>query len=215
MKKEILVSVLICFFVFPSSIKAKNNVVEQIYFFQNSFSNPYQYLWVVENPGEKTYFKKGTFLSVNIPPSKKYETLFFHFWLNARLNEDSAINHLIAEITIWGKAVSDSIPEGIEVLLGIGNCGIDTPKQGLHPRLYQIPQKRNIKTRLQRDDVGFWWVIDSASGKRIPDDEAITVLNALLANGFDIEFYFDGYIQGINKIRLGPTTIEITRVSNK
>jgi len=70
-----------------------------------------------------------------------------------------------------------------------------------------------MKIPLRRDNEDYWIVKDKVSGEQLPGDEAIFILNSLIDNGFKVEFYYKGKIQGIETIRLGPFIIEITRIT--
>ncbi len=50
------------------------------------------------------------------------------------------------------------------------------------------------------------------NGDSLPEDEAISIIDSLIGNGFDIQFSYYGWIQGVEKIKLGPFDFEATRI---
>ncbi|MFX0203158.1 MAG: hypothetical protein ACFFCW_44200, partial [Candidatus Hodarchaeota archaeon] len=164
-----------------------------------------------EKLNEKTPITTEPFMVISVPPSPKGDALFFRpqlvgYFKKAISEYRQASCHLDMNI------VSDLIPSNIEVLILIGLYQLNEHNLGGSYDLSRIPVHREPKVMLKRNKVG-WWNVVYKTGGRVPEQEAIPIINDLIENGFEVEIYYDGYIQGIEQVVLGPFWIEVTRVS--
>ncbi len=199
MNKKLLISVLLFFFVFTLGALAneKAKTIEFLVWKELDFSN-----WIIfelnvapENFDEKTYITTDPFMIVHIPPSPDSETLFFRLQYQGYFKKTYSVERG-ASVMLYGKVISDVIPPSIEVLIPSGLYYFEEQNVGGNYDSGPSQIRREPKLILTRDSASWWKVVDE-SGGWVPDEEAIPILNSLIDSGFDIEFYYSGWIKRI------------------
>lgn len=212
MTKKLFISLFLFLFVFSLGIiateKDKANTIELLVWEEMGRDQPWILLWYPEEPYNLTDFDTGPFMVKHVPPSPKGEMLFFAVQLIGHFSKLSAATEFrYACFNRW-YIYSDVIPSNVEVFLYVTLC-------------YCIPENQTVvggrqlryaKVSMRRNSVDWWEVRYKDTNEMLPKEESISILNNLIDNGFDVEFSCEGWVQGVERVRIAPFWIEITRV---
>jgi len=215
MKKSPFFVSLFLIFIFVSVLVAEEKApnIELVLWEELDMSN-----WIILNlkvPAEKLNeeisITTEPFMMISVPPSPKSDALFFRPQLKGSFKKAFS-EYRKASCYLNMIFISDLIPSNIEVFMWIDLYKLDEHNLGGSYDLSRISVHREPKVMLKRNKVG-WWNVVYKTGGRVPEQEAIPIINNLIENGFEVEINYDGFIQGIEQVLLGPFWIEVTRVS--
>ena len=164
-----------------------------------------------EKLNEETSTKTEPFMVITIPPSPKSDALFFKPQQKGSFKKAFS-EYRKASCYLDMTIISDFIPPNVEFFVWIGLFKLDEHNLGGSYDLSKRPVYRELELMLKRDKIG-WWNIVYKTGGRVPEEEAFPIIDKLIDNGFEVEISYDGYVQGIKEVLLGPFLIEVTRVS--
>ncbi len=213
MNKKLLVSVFLCFFILTLGMFAqkKEEGVKTYEFLLRA--DVWGGLWELEptdlvNPTE---VYSETYHLGHVPPSPKTEAIFFdyvsmfHFsWTNLELRRVGLGADIVCS--------SDNIPAyeirsgAWYIVKGETNCSpygpTGTDRQGFSDRY-----------PMWRDRHDWWVVVYKGTGVRVPEEEAIPIINKFMDNGFDIGYRVRAYFHGVSWVSLQFFGLEVTRLS--
>ncbi len=215
MNKKLLISVLLCFFIFSmGSLAKEEGKAKTIEFLAR------EDLWSLDgllyfepsNIGERQGFNK-VLLELQVPPSPKCDALFIFL--------DTKYGYAWGPVQSWNalggiriSLTSPSVPEGILVRTWIAIVGKSETNNTYDTGNDMSP--RNFRFMLKRDcisDALGWLVYYEETGEPVPENEAIHIINDLIDNGFNAEFLGYVWVQGMEWIKLDYITVEVTRLS--
>lgn len=218
MNKKLLVSVLLFCFVFSSIMLAQKGEAKSIehllwilggrsgigyYFYPNDFTS-------------RENFESDPLMTFHVPASKNYDALFFQTWATAQVvwEKDSPVYERAVRAFFYLRIISPLIPNNIDIF---GGGSVIATAESKADGIYEKKGLRDTRYRkfiLTRDNVDYWYVMDTVSGEYINDDGLIfPILNNLIDNGFDVEVFTEGFIQGARYFTLFPFfSIEVTRL---
>jgi len=218
MNKKLLVSLLLCFFVFSSGLFAEKKEEEaktvQFLLRKDLVGDPY--IFELNDSSEwcsLNSFKSDLIPLGHVPASPKAEAIFFELWLQYWYDFYYWCTNKRTRGGLSLEIINpDVIPAGVRV-----SC----------PTTYFIltdifPEEKDEygedrmtfsdKFCLFRDDVWFWYVTYTSTGEPVPNEEAISIINELIRTGFDIQFQVYGEIQGACNMYLHWICMEVTRI---
>ncbi len=222
MNKKLLVSVLLCFFVFSSGMLAKEKAKAPTIEFLDRIAvyNPDPALWKLDIPDDLfaiTEFISDTVISLHVPASPGSDALFFELSAQFWYGWDT---HLWRQAygSIYQEIKSNIIPPGIDVYAATNVIDIGETNYAENETKVRERGRQSSKYMMKRDSNGDWFagqfrVFDTESEEIVDDEIAIPIINSLIDNGFDIEIYTKGYVWGIDWIKLVFISIEVTRLS--
>jgi len=170
------------------------------------------YVVTISDPNLRTDFVSPTLISFSVPKSKGSPALFFeiyaHFW------------YRLAKTSTWdGRGgiflgiLSNDIPADIEVTNAIGVLELHMTNNSLDEGFERSRAPRTCKMILRRDSLDFWMIKYKGTDTDVPQDDALAIINKLIDNGFDVQVWTEGYVQGFRSVMLNPLNIEVTRLS--
>jgi len=214
MNKKLLISVFLCLFFFTFLKATAQQNVELVAYFENGRS---EWPWWEQSfdPYVWTPFDTGPLLIIHVPPSKKSEALVFESYMQGQFTEIANSNETFFNCNFEYNIISDEIPDHIEVLIRIGLGFHKSPVEGTRNILDDGRKRRACKVLMEHDKTGWWEVRDKNTNQRLPDDQAIPIINDLIDNGFEVEVSFIsiGEIKGITYIWFGASSIFISRIN--
>lgn len=216
MNKKLVVSVLLCLFVFSlgalAEEKAKASIIEHLVWADTG--NVFITVEIEDYTIRKS-FETEPFLRFHVPASPKSEALFFDVftqilfrWSDFEERRLTAVNRL--------RIISDAIPENITVFTG--KVIYETSETNFTHNFSRHKERAmaRCKFNMRRNAVDWWWVENLETGERVPDSEALLFWEKLIDNGFDVEVFAWGTTLGVKEyICFIPVTIEVTRLSKK
>jgi len=165
------------------------------------------------DPTQLEKFNIEPFLTFQVPASPKSEVLFIEFWAQV-LYKWSDFETRRATLSCYLRIISDVIPNNIEVLVPKSVIDVGEKNFAGNYDLQYRRSRRNAKHRISRNgDIWGSWVLYKDSGEHVPTEIAQDIFNRLIDNGFNVEVYSDGRIQGCSVIWLIGVLIEVTRLS--
>ncbi len=218
MNKKLLVSVLFFLFIFSSVtlVKGAQKIEHLVWAWGGRSGCAYEFY--PNDYTEEEDFKSDPFMTFHVPASKNYYALFFQTWATAQVswkqNSPGPVQDRKVRAFVYLRIISPLISNDIEVL---GGGSVIATAEARADGIYDSKGLRETCYRkfiLRRDNVDFWYVWDTVSEQYIYDDGIIIpILNSLIDNGFDVEVYTEGSIQGASRFVLFPwVTIEVTRL---
>jgi len=163
------------------------------------------------NPGIRTDFQSPTFMTLTFPPSPKNSAAFFDLRAAASYSWSNLLTRN-AKCTLGFRVISDVIPSNFDVLNGMTLFLMRENNVGGNYDLGDRRENRAELLSLRRDSVDWWTVQDKTTLERMPEQDAIALLNRLLDVGFTVEFYAEGHIQGATSFQVRTVTVQVTRV---
>jgi len=206
----------LCIFFLISSLAIAQYKVELLtYYEQSRVGFPFFQLYPAD-PSVESEFNTGTFLTLHVPECKKCDAIVFDASAQGNFTESKITSRLdISCINGW-RIISDVIPPNIQVFSGMGLGYVNGVQGGIQPLLPNARLLREAKILLERGRVGNWWHFTyKDTNDYIPDAEAIPILNKLLDNGFDVEFYFYGTVRGISWVWIHCFNVYISSIEKK
>jgi hypothetical protein len=215
MKKRLLVSVFLSFFVCSSLMLAqgkKAKELEHLAWIESSRGEPVLDL----SPSDDTkmqLFESDVFFNFHVIASPKSNAIFFEFWVPSMVQWTNYIKRVALAYIDFRIINPDVIPEGIEVL------GVKAIVQEGESNPYGVygtdSARSNIgwKLAMLRDNRIDWSITNKMTKEEVTDDEAQNILNSLIDNGFDVEVYTHGKLQGVKNLYILGASIHVTRIS--
>jgi len=156
-------------------------------------------------------FKSLPFLTFNVPASPKSTAIFFETRGHALVEWS---NYLIdtTEAVCWInlRIISNLIPENIEV-----GTGAMVVRQVEKNSLLFEDTIRSWDSRkyILRKGYTDWWVVRNIiTGEVLPDRDAKAILKKLIDNGFTVEVWANGMVQGVKSVWI-MANVHVTRIS--
>jgi hypothetical protein len=168
------------------------------------------------DPTVQRTFESPILLSFDVPPSPKSPAVFLEVWAQFMINWTSNPVRICNPVINW-RLISPAIPN-IEFTQGYGVASIhETNYAGDHsyPTDNIHRYKGSTKMPLRRDVLEWWNIWDKSKGQWVPYDVALTYVSTLIDNGFRVEVWASGTIQGLSYIAPFAFQVEVTRLSNK
>jgi hypothetical protein len=169
------------------------------------------------DPSVRTSFVSPVLLSFNVPPSPKSPAVFLEIWGQYIFNWSPGSIRICRPVINF-KITSPAIPN-IEFTQGYGVPPVydETNYAGDHAYLTDFGDRHKgyIKMPLIRGSLVWWWVLDKNTGKRPPDNEILAYIDQIIDNGFTVELWASGSVQGMNRIQAFAFQAEVTRLSKK
>lgn len=215
MNKKLLVSLFLCFFVFFSVVLAEEEKIKTIEFLVRDTVFPHVFEYIPNDVTAIESFNSGTLLELQVPPSPKSDAIFFYFNAQYYYEKSSHLNRMASSI-IWYNIISDIIPDEYEVKQGMSLLSFsETNNSG---DVSSGRSWRNHRYALKRNSAcaqycGELMVVYKGTMELIPEDIAIPIINALIDNGFSVEIFIEGKIQGLEYLNLLEAHMEISRLS--
>jgi hypothetical protein len=170
------------------------------------------YVVAISDPNLRTDFVSPVLISFSVPKSKGSPALFFeiyaHFWY--RLAGTSTWD---GQGGIFWEFLSNDIPADIEVTNALGVLELHLTNNSLDEAFERSRVSRTWKMILRRDSLDFSRIRYKGTNTDVPQDEALAIINKLIDNGFDVQVWTEGYVQGFRSVMLNPLNIEVTRLS--
>lgn len=215
MNKKILVSVLLCFFIFSLGLLAKEKatILENLVWVETPRD---QYI-LLSSPVDDTVlqqFKSDTFLAFDVPASPQSDAIFFEFFVQPIVWWTNYIKRFALSYINFRIINPNIIPDYVEVL-GIKSVGIG--RESNPNGIYETTSTRENtawKLAMRRNSYGAcWYIRNKITKEEVPDNIAQNILNSLIDSGFNVEVYSDGSVQGVSDFILYPVCIQVTRLS--
>lgn len=208
-----LFSVGIFVLLLSSSLALAQHKVDLLTYYQMGWwEPPYTTPWSIENPYVKTNLDSGTQLTLAVPPCPKGNAIAIDLQLAAHFPESMSTSQLSVNYYCHMRIKSDVIPENIIVTQSAGICSFSSLQDGIHPTLPPLPIRRTLRHLMERNKQNWWGVVYKTGGS-VPVDEATKIINKLITRGFDIEFSFEGSVQGIESVRVTNFSVYISSIS--
>lgn len=214
MNKKLLISVFLCFFILTLGIfaKKKGEKVKTYEFLLRA--DVWGGVWELEpidlvNPTE-VYTE--TYHLGHVPPSPKTEVMFYDYvgsfrfkWTNLKLRR--------VKLGVEIRFSSDNIPD-YEVMGGAMYIQKGETNYSLNEPIGIERHDFSDRYPMWRDrlDPG-WWVVYKGTYNRVPEEEAIPIINKFMDNGFDIGYRIWVYVQGVRWVCFQYFGLEVTRLS--
>jgi hypothetical protein len=167
-------------------------------------------LTIAEYPN-KAEFESLPFLTFNVPESPKSTAIFFETrghalveWSNLLIDTTEAVCWINLRI------ISNLIPENIEV--GTGAMVVRQVEKNSLPFEDTIRSWDSRRYVLRKGDVDLWVVRNIASGEVLPEIDAKAILKKLIENGFKVEVWANGTVQGVKSVWI-MANVHVTRIS--
>jgi len=208
--KELSFLVLICSFVFFMGQKASEEKGKAIAIADTGFRNIYDV--EIKDVTLETSFASDPILKFHVPPSPKSFTILFKCW-NTLVYAWSDYERRHIEYKICLRTISDVIPYSMDV------------RTAVHiPSEYVMENFSNSKTKSKRlehfteifmkRDGSTSWSVNYKSGERVQDWKAVRIFTELIDQGFDVEVWVEGMIQGMEVASCRNVVIEVSRLSH-
>jgi hypothetical protein len=218
MNKKLLISVLLCFFVFSlGAIAEEKKATEaptiELLFWYSMGRGEYPTI-LFDSPIIQRY-ESDSISTFHVPASPKSEAIFFEFGCQAIVYWWDGYIRQQFWSSPYMRMLSEVIPDDISVQYG---TGLLKNHDLTHDYSSHRTDKHSYKIILRRDGMlrEFPELVDVryvSTGERVPDEIANSILNDLMDNGFDIEVFMKGEVEGVTKIWLIMFYIEVTRLS--
>ena len=163
------------------------------------------------DPAIKTDFQSPGFMGFAVPPSPKYSALFFDLRASADFNW-SNLPTRDGLCTVFFKILSDVIPPNIEVSTGMT---LFLWRENNIGGSYDWGSRRENRAEIismRRESLDFMIVMDKTTNKRLPEQEAILLINRILDAGFSVEFFAEGHIQGATRFQVRTVSVHVTAI---
>jgi hypothetical protein len=213
-KKFSLLGLCILGLLLPTWSQQGPAVIEYLAFASTGLSIP----WALRpDPTIQRNFESPILLSFDVPPSRKSPAVFLEISGQYQLSWTSNPIRIFMS-AVYYKITSPSVPNiEISQAFTIPPTVSETNYAGDHsyPPNAVIRHKGYYKMRLTRDSLDMWWILDKNTGQRPPDDVALSYINSIIDNGFRVEVWAGGTIQGLSYIAPFAFQVEVTRLSNK
>ena len=172
--------------------------------------------YTAANPNNKEEFDSGVFATLHVPPCPKCEAVVFEIYAQVvQMAEYPNSTYLDYNCDTVFKIISDVIPPNIEVSSGL-NIFEARGVQGQVQAVLNSPRANRVrKMQLTRNYLKWWNVFNTVTGQYLPAAEAIPILNKLINRGFDVEFSYHGYTQGIVSFWAGTFSVYISSIERK
>ncbi len=212
MNKKLLISVLLFFFVCSLVMLAdeKAQTIEHLVWADTLWEQCFYK--EPSNHEELESFVSDPFLTFHVPASPKSDALFFEFWAQA-LYKWSGFETRRAKLELNFRIISGDIPDNIEVKIGSTVINVGETNVCGNYDIQGRRSRRYTKLPMRRNSVDWWIVYYKNSGVYVPENITHEILNNLMDNGFDVEVYTVGEIQGVSRINLIPVEFHVTRLS--
>lgn len=211
MNKKLLAPILLSFFVLWMSVagreEAKIKTTEPLVCADTGFG----YIYDVEiiDVTSETSFVSDSLLRFHVPGSPKNDALFFEWWTTfVYAWSDYETRRVACKICL--KIVSDVIPDNIDVGFAFTVYREYRTDDFLNSNIIRKRIERMVEIFMWRDSVEKWYVTDK-SGGQVPDEEVIPIFNKLIDNGFNVEVWAEGKVQGMKVASYRNVTIEVSR----
>ena len=167
------------------------------------------------DPTLRSNFISPTLLTVEVPPSRESPAIYLEIWGQYLLSWTSHHLHFFNGL-VGFKIVSPALPH-IEFSQGYGVPPVvqETNFSGN----YTIPSphgfiryKGSFKIQFRRGNLQWWWIVDKNTGKRPSDDEALDYINKIIDNGFTVELWAWGTVEGLSYVAPFALQVEVTRI---
>jgi len=215
MNKKLLVSVLLCFFVFSLMIASEKKalIVEHLFWFD--IGRDYSFKVTPEDYTAETFFKLDPFFIFHVPASPKCKAIFFELWAQVGIKW-SNFSTRFAHPTVYLRCISDVIPDNIDVAWGYSVVGLsDTNNANNYTIKWSCRYERNLKFTMRKDGnymVG-WLITYKDTGRLVEKDVYVPIVKELMNNGFDVEVWGQGWLHGAESMLYIPVIMEVTRLS--
>lgn len=219
MNKKLLVSMLLCFFVFSSMVYAKEKASVIEFLVREGGFDPNLFEYIPDDFTQHEGFNSGILLTLHVPPSLDSERIFFfldaQFWYKW-----TSFHQRRANAIVYFVLKSDIIPEDINVWNGMTLIDISETNNAGEYSFGRERSWRNTRSTMTRNStevnrLGEMRVTYKGGGGNVPDEIAIPLLNSLIDNGFDVEIDISGGIKGVKWIRCVGILMEVTRLSKE
>ncbi len=166
------------------------------------------------DPSARTTFESPVLLSFNVPSSPKSPAVFLEIW-GQYIFFWTPNSIRICRPVVNFRITSPAIPN-IEFSQGYGIPPVydETNYSGNHTYLTDFGDRHKgyVKMPLIRGSLEWWWVLDKNTGKRPPDNQILAYINQIIDNGFTVELWAGGSVQGANRIHAVAFQAEVTRL---
>ena len=221
MNKKLLVSVFFCFFTFSlgtvaTEEKGKGKIIEHLVWAETQ-RDTYIFYKTIPDPQDDLIFEiqSDPFMTFHVPPSPKSEGLLIGCFAHAMVKKSDS-DRRNTDIGVFYRCISDVIPEDIEVLGVNINVHFRETNFSLDYDIAPVRYIRIQKLYMRRNSMDWWYVgYKGRRWQRVPDDIALIILNNLIDNGFDVEAWIEGTIQGLRYIRYGIVRFDVSRIMKK
>jgi len=220
MNKKLLVSVLLCFFVFSLGMiadeKPKAKTIEHLVWAHTGAGNFFHY--TIFDNCDLAHFETSPFLTFHVPLSPKAEALLFEFQGMSMILWWTGCTPQNYGTVLKTRLFSEVIPDDIQVHIQF-TFDPSSPSNFTGDNWQRMP-KRYVKVILRRDGLlgefpDYWEVRYVNSGDFVSPDKAQGILNDLMDNGFYAEVWASGHTAGIREFFLGFYHVEVTRLVKK
>jgi hypothetical protein len=214
-KKLTLLGICILGLLLPTWSQEGPAIIEYLAWATTGSSMPWELR--PPDPTVQINFASPILLSFNVPPSPKSPAIYLELWAQYILNWTSNPFRTCTAL-IYFRIISPAIPNiefsqayGVPPNISETNyAGNQTYPTNAMPR-----HKGYCKMALRRGFLEWWWIVDKNTGERPADDLALSYINSIIDNGFRVEVWAGGTIQGLSYIAPFAFQVEVTRLSNK
>ena len=208
--KKLSFPVLICFFIFFMGQKAREEKRKPIVTADTGFRNIYDAEIIDETL--ETSFTSDPILKFHVPPSPKSYTLLFKWWTTF-IYAWSGYEQRRAECNICLRAISDIIPYSMDVW-----TAVNIPEKHMTGSFLNSKTKRQrieyFTEIIMRRDGAFSWSVNYKSGEKVQDWKVTRIFSELIDEGFDVEVWVEGVVQGMKVASYRNVAIEVLRLSH-
>ena len=215
MNKRLLISVFLCFFILTLGgfAQKKGEKVRTYEFLLRA--DVWGGAWEEEltDWGNETEIYTEIFHLGHVPPSPKTEMMFFEyvgsFWFEWTNLEFRRV--VLAVYTVFS---SDNIPD-YEILGGAWYLQKGETNYSHNEPLGIERHPFSDRLPMWRDRVEWWWVVYKGTENRVPEEEALPIINEFMDNGFDVGYQIWVRAKGVHLVGLQYLGLEVSRLSKK
>jgi hypothetical protein len=193
--------------------KDKVTIVEHLFWY--SSGNGEFHKIVFDDPSHQS-FESEPFLTFSVPPSPKSSVIFFELGIHTRVTQwwEGYFNRFFCGPRL--RIYSELLPNDIEITTGINLEEVIYSPETLGGGA----DKNNWKIILRKDGLlrefpDWWWVRYKSTGEPVPNEMANSILNGIIDNGFNVEFYLAGEVWSVKGLMNYLFYIEVTRLSKQ
>ncbi len=221
MNKKLLVSVFLCLFVFSLGMIAlekeeeKAPIIEHLFAYFSGRSEFLNHTYL-ESPTPLLY-ESETLFAFHVPASPKSDAIFFELGYSSYVWWWSGYSPQMFQAALYVRIVSEIIPDDIYIYNGGGKV-FDVAIT--HPYNTSKPGQHSYKIILRKDgllrEFPDWWEVRYVDTNwLVPYEKANSILNDLIDNGFDVEAFTKGEVEGVKEFMLLTFYVDVTRAMKK
>lgn len=214
-KKLSLLGLCVLGLLLPTWSQKGPTAIEYLAMGSTGSTTPFQFR--PPDPTVQTAFKSDILLSFDVPPYPKSPAIFLDIWAQYLITWTPNPVRRCAPL-IYFKIVSPAIPN-IEFSQAYGvppqsfetNYALDHS----YPTNTANRNKGYAKMPLRRGFLEWWWVVDTNTGQRPPDDLVLSYIDTIIDSGFKVEVWAEGQVQGVSYIAPFAFQVIVTGLHKK